>query len=133
MFPQANYSPTLTSQRFRDLLIPGHVALDLSHPPLCPTGKEFSQILPATPPDFFRVAMPHVAINEHCQAPGPDDQIRAARQVSGVKAITKPGGVQCPAQAQLGLGILVADSSHHPAGDGRVARAESPAALSRHD
>ena len=73
VFPQANYNPAFASQRFRDLLIPGHVALDFGHPPLCPAREELSQILPSTPPDFFRVAMPHIAIYEYGQASRPDD------------------------------------------------------------
>jgi hypothetical protein len=99
MLPQTKHGPTFTLEPFCNLPIPGHVALNLRYPPLAPAGEEVSQAISATPPDFLRVAMPHVAIYEHSEATGPDDNIRLTWHIFGVKAITQPSSVKGSTEA----------------------------------
>jgi hypothetical protein len=123
MLPEADYGPTLTLEPFSDLTVSSDVAFDLGYPPFASVGEEVRQAVTAPTFDFFRVAVPHVTVYKHSKPTRPNYEVGTARQITGVETVSQTSRVEHSTEAQFGLGVLVADRSHHPAGDGRIARA----------
>lgn len=42
-----------------------------------------------------------------------EDEVRFARKLRAMKAVSQPGGMQSPSQEQLGLCVLASNARHH--------------------